>query len=222
MTHVFSLDAIATCEQRGHAFAWVETWHGIGFDECSRCGVTGATRERSAGILPGATVDDLPAYDWSGCRTRETGQWEVVTARDLEKPGGHKFSVAPPSRQPSRQPAAEPAPRYADATDPAAAKPAFAGRPNPNADRDEQIRARAAAGEPHRAIAQAFGVHQSRVTQILRGKRPPKASGEHAERDADVRRRMAAGEPVQAIALAHGISPARVYQIAPARAGASQ
>ena len=217
MTHVFSLEAIATCEQRGHVFAWVETWHGIGFDECSRCGATGATRERSAGILPGAAVD-APAYDWDGLRTHDVGQWQVVTPRDLAKPGGHVFSVA----SPSRQPAAEPAPRYADATDPAAAKPVFAGRPNPNADRDEQIRARAAAGEPHRAIAQAFGVHQSRVTQILRGKRPPKASGEHAERDADVRRRMAAGESVKAIALAHGISPARVYQIAPARAGASQ
>lgn len=219
MTHVFSLEAIATCEQRGHAFAWVETWHGIGFDECSRCGATGATRERSAGILPGATVD-APTYDWDSVRKHEAGQWCAATERDLAnlaKPGGVVF-VAPPSREP----ATEPAPRYADATDPASAKPTFAGRPNPNADRDEQIRARAAAGEPHRAIAQAFGVHQSRVTQILRGKRPPKASGEHAERDADVRRRMAAGESVKAIALAHGISPARVYQIAPARAGASQ
>ena len=184
MTHVFSLEAIATCEHRGHAFAWVETWHGIGFDECSRCGVTGATRERSAGILPGATVDD-------------------------------PVSVAPPSRQE----ADAPAPRYADATAPALAppRPVAAGRMNRNAARDDQIRARVAAGESQRSIAQAFGMHQSRVTQILRGGRAPKARPEDTARNAEIRRRMASGEPVQSIAAAFGISCARVYQIAPAR-----
>lgn len=233
MTHVFSLEAIATCEQRGHAFAWVETWHGIGFDECRRCGFSGATRERSAGILPGATVD-APTYDWDSVRKHEAGQWCAATERDLAnlaKPGGVVF-VAPPSRQA----AAAPAPRYAAATEPAAMssfapsievakpdlapprpRPAVAGRMNRNAARDDQIRARVAAGESQRSIAQAFGLHQSRVTQILRGGRAPKARPEDTARNAEIRRRMASGESVKSIATAFGISAARVYQIAPAR-----
>jgi len=60
LTHVFSLEAMATCEQRGHAFAWVRTWHDVGFDECTRCGLTrpGGAEESAAGILPGTTVDE--------------------------------------------------------------------------------------------------------------------------------------------------------------------
>lgn len=59
MTHVFSLEAMAACEQRGHAFAWVRTWHDVGFDECTRCGLTrpGGAEEPAAGIMPGATVE---------------------------------------------------------------------------------------------------------------------------------------------------------------------
>jgi hypothetical protein len=173
VTYVFSLEAIATCEQRGHAFAWVETWHGIGFDECSRCGVTGATRERSAGILPGATVD-APDH--------------VADAGTM---------VAAAATVPTRR--------------------VSSGRMNRNAARDDQIRARVAAGESQRSIAQAFGMHQSRVTQILRGGRAPKARPQDTARNAEIRRRMASGEPVQSIATAFGISCARVYQIAPAR-----
>ena len=58
MGHVFSLQAIATCEQQGHEFAWVQAWHDVGFDECRRCGLT----------RPG------DVYDWSGCRTAPSEQ----------------------------------------------------------------------------------------------------------------------------------------------------
>jgi len=88
---------------------------------------------------------------------------------------------------------------------------------NRNAARDDQIRARVAAGGSQRSIAEAFGLHQSRVTQILRGARAPKARPEDTVRNAEIRRRMASGESVKSIATAFGISCARVYQIAPAR-----
>lgn len=170
MTHVFSLDAIATCEQRGHAFAWVETWHGIGFDECSRCGATGATRERSAGILPGATVD-APTYDWDSVRKHEAGQWCAATERDLAnlaKPGGVVF-VAPPSREPRRSP-----PSPAGRTRTLIATSRFAPAPPPrppkasgeHAERDADVRRRMAAGESVKAIALAHGISPARVYQI--------------------------------------------------------
>lgn len=56
MGHVFSLQAIATCEQQGHEFAWVQTWHDVGFDECRRCGLT-TTMPTASAIVPGSTVD---------------------------------------------------------------------------------------------------------------------------------------------------------------------
>ena len=57
MGHVFSLQAIATCEQQGHEFAWVQTWHDVGFDECRRCGLT-STMSTATAIVPGSTVDN--------------------------------------------------------------------------------------------------------------------------------------------------------------------
>jgi hypothetical protein len=45
--HVFNSEAMAACEAKGHAFAWVDTMGGYGFDECFRCGET--TRVRPKG-----------------------------------------------------------------------------------------------------------------------------------------------------------------------------
>lgn len=184
MKHVFSLEAMATCEQRGHSFAWVSTWHDVGFDECTRCGLTLGTRLASPGILPGATVD---APD----PVAEAVQ--VAWSRFVETA---PVPVAPPSPKPA-------APR----------RPRNAAL----AQRDQQIRLRIAAGESHRAVAAAYGIHQTRVTQILRGGAPAKGRQENAARDAEVRRRMAAGESAASIAVRFGISQQRVYQIAPAR-----
>ncbi len=181
MTRVFSIEAMATCEQRGHSFAWVSTWHDVGFDECSRCGLTLGARSASPGILPGATVD-APAMS------------SFAPSTEGAKPDMAPVSVAPPS------PAAPSQPRNAAM-----------------AQRDEQIRLRIAAGESHRAVAAAYGIHQTRVTQILRGGAPAKGRPENAARDAEVRRRMAAGESAASIAAVFGISQQRVYQIAPAR-----
>lgn len=72
MGHVFSLQAIATCEQQGHEFAWVQTWHGLGFDECRRCGLTLSCWDSSLwaarSVLPGSTIDDAasvaPPSSW--------------------------------------------------------------------------------------------------------------------------------------------------------------
>lgn len=200
MTRVFSLEAMAICEQRGHSFAWVSTWHDVGFDECTRCGLTLGTRLASPGILPGATVD-APDYDWSGIKT-SVGTASPPFACDLPRPGGvvvwHEAPV--PVAPPSPKPAAPRRPRNAAM-----------------AQRDQQIRLRIAAGESHRAVAAAYGIHQTRVTQILRGGAPAKGRQENAARDAEVRRRMAAGESAASIAVRFGISQQRVYQIAPAR-----
>jgi hypothetical protein len=188
VTRVFSLEAMATCEQRGHSFAWVSTWHDVGFDECSRCGLTLGARSASPGILPGAKVD-APDH--------------VADAGEMV--------ASPPAYH--CVPATTEAPRYASATPAAPSQPRNAAM----AQRDEQIRLRIAAGESHRAVAAAYGIHQTRVTQILRGGAPAKGRPENAARDAEVRRRMAAGESAASIAVRFGISQQRVYQIAPAR-----
>lgn len=37
---VFTLEAIATCEQIGHRKVWIRSWHDVSFRECERCGAT--------------------------------------------------------------------------------------------------------------------------------------------------------------------------------------
>lgn len=207
MTHVFSLEAMATCEQRGHSFAWVATWHDVGFDECTRCGLSLGARSASTAILPGATVD---APETSGFATSTEGAKPDIACAPA---AGEQLAGKPllgdwcgtnrPDMPQLRR------------------RPAVAGRPRNAAMalRDQQIRLRIAAGESHRAVAAAYGIHQTRVTQILRGGAPAKGRQENAARDADIRRRVAGGESVAAIAAAFGISQQRVYQIAPAWAG---
>ena len=187
MTHVFSLEAIATCEQRGHAFAWVETWHGIGFDECSRCGVTGATRERSAGILPGATVDD-----------------PVSVAPPSREP------AAAPAPRYADATAASP---KVEKLDTAPRRP-WAGSTGTRAERDAEIRRRLAEREPTEAIAAAFGMHESRVRQIAKAAAIP-LRGRNQKRDSEIRQRVSSGESVASVAKAFGLCEERVYQIAP-------
>lgn len=47
MTRVFTLDAIARCESRGHhVFRFVWSWNEVGFDECEDCGAMGPWWER--------------------------------------------------------------------------------------------------------------------------------------------------------------------------------
>lgn len=199
MKHVFSLEAMATCEQRGHSFAWVSTWHDVGFDECTRCGLTLGTRLASPGILPGATVDAPDHVAVAGTMVAGTSPGASTLAGE-NLLGDWCGTNRPEMPQLRRRHAVVDRPRNAAL-----------------AQRDQQIRLRIAAGESHRAVAAAYGIHQTRVTQILRGGAPAKGRQENAARDAEVRRRMAAGESAASIAAHFGISQQRVYQIAPAR-----
>lgn len=47
MTHVFAVEAMAECDQRGHQWAWVPSWHDVGFWECARCGASGPAGGRA-------------------------------------------------------------------------------------------------------------------------------------------------------------------------------
>lgn len=147
MGHVFSLEAIATCEQQGHEFAWVQTWHDVGFDECRRCGLT----------RPG------DVYDWSGCRTAPSEQpIDVAFASDLPRPGGfHIWAVPATAIVPGST--VDDAASVAPPTD----KRRRRGQPA-KAARNEEIRRRRRKGESLASLAAAFGVHATRICQICK------------------------------------------------------
>jgi DNA-binding NarL/FixJ family response regulator len=44
--HVFTSEAMAACEAKGHTFSWVATLGDYGFDECARCGFTTYVRPK--------------------------------------------------------------------------------------------------------------------------------------------------------------------------------
>lgn len=81
--------------------------------------------------------------------------------------------------------------------------------------RDEQIRARYERGETCDQLAAAFGVHRSRIGQIVggRGGRFPRPRPDNRQRDDEIVRRVAAGERPSAIAREIGINPSRISQI---------
>lgn len=53
---VFELDAMATCEWKGHRMEWVRTRGHVGFEECRRCGATGP-------VTHGVTHCDDPDFE---------------------------------------------------------------------------------------------------------------------------------------------------------------
>ena len=68
-------------------------------------------------------------------------------------------------------------------------------------------------GAPQREIAEAVGLTQARVSQLLGGRSGPRAQRAGiAERDRAIR--QAQGKtPVTELARRHGVSRARIYQI---------
>lgn len=198
MDCVFTVEAIALCEQRGHQWAWRAGWGDCGFHECRRCGQSGPVVQ--AGATPPAVAS--PA---------------ASAAEQLPAP----------SRRRSAKRAPVAAPRDAGTTEPAAAELAPAaviGRPRAHAERDREIAWRVGNGEPRATLAAEFGIHVSRVQQILaesKGQRKPRISRPqgypghrpNVARDAEIVRRRLAGESPSLLAAEFGLHPSRIPQI---------
>lgn len=93
------------------------------------------------------------------------------------------------------------------------------GRPPANPARDAEIVRRRLAGERTVDLAAEFGIHQSRIAQIVAAsKRPPqppkqRKPGANVARDAEIARRRLAGESPSALAAEFGLHPSRIPQI---------
>lgn len=241
MTHVFGIEAMATCEAKGCTTKWVQTWHTVGFEECTRCGRTGPVHDLTKelwgdtpAVLLAATSPSTehvvaerkawdPPYRWGSIKTCPADA-SPPFACDLPRPGGvvvwHEapVSVAPPSPQPAaprrpRYARTTPASREVEKLDTAPQRP-WARTASSRAERDAEIRRRLALHEPTKSIAAMAGVTESRVRQIAKAA-AISLRGSNQERDAEIRRRVAGGEPAAAVAEAFGLCEERIYQIAP-------
>jgi DNA-binding CsgD family transcriptional regulator len=170
MTQVFTVEQIAACERDGHRWQLVPCWGGAAWNECTRCGASGRfsppTDPRTIEVSDGLELPVRPA---------ETGD-EVFRVETPLPATGNACPVAGNARpticdseirtrldhppQPRRRPGAPRGPR---------------GGLSP---RDAEIVQRRGAGATLQAIADLFGIHLTRVAQVLRRARAI------AERDA--------------------------------------
>ncbi len=101
------------------------------------------------------------AVGWDECSTCGQAQPAAEVPASVE---GDRVATSEPVAPPSPPVPDSEAPRYGDATAPVAKK-RYRRR---HAERDAEIRRLAAAGTNQREIARTFGIHQSRVWQIVR------------------------------------------------------
>lgn len=181
MARAFTVEAMALCEQRGHQWAWRSGWGGRGFHECRRCGESGPILEAGAAppadALPAAPVVEEPT---APSRSRSVDRVPVVAPRDAEMA----------ARLPVQQRNAEIIRRRAAGESTADLAVAFnlhitrigqivaeskrpprqfrGPRPGQNVARDAEIVRRRQAGESPSLLAAEFGLHPSRIPQIVR------------------------------------------------------
>jgi hypothetical protein len=154
------------CKPGTHTWRWVSTWHGLGFDECTACGLTGpvrdgaSSRSRDDGDTGSAAATPSAAQPQMSCGIDHMAE----LGRLLKSTEATGSSPAPRQRGGARQAVGQRRRGWKVLS------------PEQKVARDTEIVRAVEGGEDRVAIAARFGLHVSRISQLMKRARTKRAS----------------------------------------------